>query len=132
VGALRLIIGAVALLIVLAALGTSPRRVVRLWRNPPIVAAAMGAAIFQLCFFTALALIAGGPTILGTLIGGFSYSPAITLLFLAIGIGAIFQVVFEVGMYLFKITDHHLFTLKNSIGFLLGLVIMYGTGLLVI
>lgn len=54
VGALRLIIGAVALLVVLAALGTSPRRVLRLWRHPPIVAAALGAAVFQVCFFTAV------------------------------------------------------------------------------
>lgn len=54
VGAMRLIIGAVALLIVLAALGMSPHRVVRLWRSPSIVAAAIGAAVFQLCFFTAV------------------------------------------------------------------------------
>lgn len=54
VGALRLIVGAVALVVVLQVWGTSPRRLVRLWRSPPIVAAALGAAIFQLCFFTAI------------------------------------------------------------------------------
>ena len=40
-----------------------------------------------------LGLIAGIPTIFGTWIGGFSYSPVASVLFLAIGAGAIIQVI---------------------------------------
>ena len=41
--------------------------------------------------------LAGGPAILGTWIGAFTYSPFWTTIFLAIGIGAILQVIVEVG-----------------------------------
>jgi zinc transporter ZupT len=47
--------------------------------------------------FVWLALLAGGPAILGVWIGGFIYSPLWTTIFLAAGIGAIAQVVVEVG-----------------------------------
>ncbi len=77
-----------------------------------------------------LSLIAGGPTILGTVIGGFSYSPAVHLFLFAIGVGAIFQVIFELLKYMLTAAEHHLFTVKNGFGFLLGLALMYLTGLL--
>ena len=41
-----------------------------------------------------MGLIAGVPTIFGTWIGGFVYSPIAAIIFLSIGAGAIFQVVF--------------------------------------
>src|SRR5215211_3766903 len=41
-----------------------------------------------------MGLIAGVPTIFGTWIGGFVYSPVAAIIFLSIGAGAIFQVVF--------------------------------------
>ena len=44
----------------------------------------------------ALGALAGLPTIVGTLIGGFSYSPIWATLFLAIGTGAIIQVIYEI------------------------------------
>lgn len=43
-----------------------------------------------------LGLIAGAPTILGTWIGGFLYYPIATAIFIAIGAGAIFQVVYQI------------------------------------
>ena len=43
-----------------------------------------------------MGMIAGGPTIIGTLIGGFSYSAALGVFFLAIGAGAIFDVSFDI------------------------------------
>ncbi len=47
-----------------------------------------------------LAVLAGAPAIVGTWIGGFAYSPILAVLFLAIGAGAILQVVYEVGRLL--------------------------------
>ena len=47
--------------------------------------------------FLLLALLAGGPAIIGVWIGGFVYSPLWATIFLAIGIGAIAQVIVEVG-----------------------------------
>ena len=43
-----------------------------------------------------LGLVAGLPTILGAWIGGFSYSPTASVLFLAIGAGAIIQVIWVI------------------------------------
>lgn len=47
--------------------------------------------------FVLLGLLAGGPAIAGTWIGGFAFNPVLATVFLAIGIGAILQVVWEVG-----------------------------------
>lgn len=53
-GALRLIIGAITLLIVLAAMGIRPRRVLGLWRSPWVIVAALGAGLYQPTFFQAV------------------------------------------------------------------------------
>lgn len=47
--------------------------------------------------FILLALLAGAPAIIGTWIGGFSFNPVLATIFLAIGVGAILQVIWEVG-----------------------------------
>lgn len=47
--------------------------------------------------FGLLALLAGGPALLGTWIGGFAFNPVLATVFLAIGLGAILQVIWEVG-----------------------------------
>jgi ZIP family zinc transporter len=47
--------------------------------------------------FLLLGLLAGGPAILGTWIGGFAFDPVLSTIFLAIGVGAIAQVIWEVG-----------------------------------
>jgi len=79
-----------------------------------------------------LAVIAGGPAILGTWIGGFAFSPFWAVIFLAIGTGAILQVVYEVTRLLFDSNENHqLFTWPNIAGLTLGLGIMYLTALLV-
>ena len=43
---------------------------VRLWRSPPVVAAALGAAIYQLCFFTAIEDVGVGMATLVTVGSG--------------------------------------------------------------
>ena len=44
-----------------------------------------------------MSLRAGAPAILGTWLGGFAFSPLLATLFLGIGVGAIWQVIVEVG-----------------------------------
>lgn len=44
-----------------------------------------------------LALVGGGPAIVGAWVGGLVYSQPLSVLFLAIGGGAVFQVAFEIG-----------------------------------
>ncbi len=78
-----------------------------------------------------MGLVAGVPTIIGSLIGGFAYSPTLAVLFLAIGVGAIFDVSYDILHHMMKKAEKGLFSPVNVSGFLTGLVIMYGTGLLV-
>jgi ZIP family zinc transporter len=78
-----------------------------------------------------LGALAGVPTILGAWLGGFTYSPGWTTFFLAVGAGAIAQVVFELWRLFARRTHASLGTPLNAAGLLLGMVIMYATGLLV-
>jgi zinc transporter ZupT len=78
-----------------------------------------------------LGALAGIPTILGAWFGGFTYSPAWTTLFLAIGAGAIAQVVFELSRLFARRSGGGLTTPLNAAGLLSGMLIMYATGLLV-
>ncbi|MBA2268459.1 MAG: ZIP family metal transporter, partial [Nitrosopumilus sp.] len=47
-----------------------------------------------------MGLIAGVPTIIGTWIGGFVYSPLASIIFLSVGAGAIFQVVYALVVFM--------------------------------
>jgi zinc transporter ZupT len=86
--------------------------------------------------FVALGLVAGLPTVLGTWIGAFSHAPALTVLFLAIGAGAIVQVVWTLGKLLGSGAQRKgavpaLSAPLNALGLLAGLCVMYLTGLMV-
>ncbi len=85
----------------------------------------------QISRLALLGLLAGVPTILGAWIGGFSRSPVATTLFLAIGAGAVAQVVLELARFFGKRAERSLTAPLNAAGLLLGLALMYGTGLLV-
>tara|TARA_B100000676_G_scaffold1441_1_gene1323 strand:- start:17 stop:1180 length:1164 start_codon:yes stop_codon:yes gene_type:complete len=77
-----------------------------------------------------LGLIAGAPAIFGCWVGGFSFSPFFTLVFLAIGAGAIFQVVLSIFQYMKEKSD----LLSNTslfAGISVGLVIMYLTSVII-
>jgi len=78
-----------------------------------------------------LGALAGIPTVLGAWIGGFTYSPALTTLFFAIGVGAIIAVVHELYKLFHRRAGSGLAAPLNTAGFLAGMMIMYGTGLLV-
>ena len=79
----------------------------------------------------ALGLIAGVPTIFGTWIGGFSYSPTASVLFLAIGAGAIVQVILVLGRSMGSHGREGLRGPLNAAGLVAGLIVMYATGLFV-
>ncbi|HHY88886.1 MAG TPA: metal transporter [Chloroflexi bacterium] len=86
-----------------------------------------------LAVFAGLALLAGFPAVLGAWIGGFAFSPLLGVIFLGIGLGAIWQVIVEVAALLRRSASREGGALSwtNLGGFLLGLAIMYLTALLV-
>jgi zinc transporter, ZIP family len=77
-----------------------------------------------------LGVVAGAPTILGALLGGLSYSPVLATLFLAVGAGAIFQVVYELIKMMIADGRTPAFGYQVA-GFAAGLLVMYLTGLFV-
>jgi zinc transporter ZupT len=81
-----------------------------------------------------MGLIAGVPTIFGTWIGGFIYSPIAAIIFLSIGAGAIFQVVFLIYQGMARAQDDGGKIMSDAsiiAGFAAGMLIMYVTGLMV-
>jgi zinc transporter ZupT len=81
-----------------------------------------------------MGLIAGVPTIIGAWIGGFLYSPIAAIIFLSIGAGAIFQVVFSITSWISSNTSEPRKALLSTpmiAGFTVGMAIMYGTSLLI-
>ena len=80
--------------------------------------------------FVALGLLAGGPVILGGWIGGLAYSPTIGALFLALGVGAILQVDWEI-VEMIRGQGGRAASALNLVAVLAGLVVMYATDLLV-
>jgi len=95
------------------------------------IAAPMARTKAMILRLVCLGLVAGTPAIFGTWIGGLSYSPLATVVFLAIGAGAIFQVVVSIIQYM---REENEITLSNTsiiIGIGLGLVVMYLTSILI-
>jgi hypothetical protein len=87
-----------------------------------------------LMHFVGLALLAGAPAIVGMWLGSLAYSPHWSALALAIGAGAILQVIVEVSAYLVRSsggTTAALSTPATIGGVVLGIAVMYTTGMLV-
>ncbi|MQA91272.1 MAG: metal transporter [Gemmatimonas sp.] len=79
-----------------------------------------------------LGLLAGVPTIPGAWIGGFTYAPIWVTLFLAMGAGAIAQVIYLLWNFFARPEGGGgLAGPLNAAGLVLGMLIMYATGLLV-
>jgi ZIP family zinc transporter len=87
--------------------------------------------------FVAFALIAGAPAILGIWLGSYAIAPHWVALALAIGSGAILQVLFEVGSLILKknnadegkktlVLDRYAYS-----GMMFGVAFMYVTGMLI-
>jgi zinc transporter ZupT len=78
-----------------------------------------------------MGLVGGAPAILGAWIGGFSPSPTLAVLFLAIGTGAVFEVVFEIAKLIQKDTARNAMPMTVFSGILTGMLMLWVTGLLV-
>ena len=88
------------------------------------------AKIAKIAKMIGLGLIAGTPAIFGCWIGGFSFSPFFTLIFLAIGAGAIFQVVISIFQYMREKSDL-LSSTSLFTGISAGLIVMYLTSVII-
>ena len=78
-----------------------------------------------------MGLIGGAPAILGAWIGGFSPSPTLAVLFLAIGTGAVFQVVYAIARMLQKDTARTPMPLTVFSGIVTGMLLLWVTGLMI-
>jgi zinc transporter ZupT len=78
-----------------------------------------------------LGALAGVPTVLGAWIGGFTYSPAGAVLFLAMGAGAVAQVIWTLSRFMARTSSGGLAQPMNAVGLVAGLAVMWTTGLLV-
>ncbi len=80
--------------------------------------------------FAALGVLAGAPVILGGWIGSLAYSPTIGAVFLAIGVGAILQVDWEI-VGIVRRGGGRAASATNLLALLIGFLIMYITDLFV-
>jgi zinc transporter, ZIP family len=78
-----------------------------------------------------LGFVGGAPAILGAWIGGYTASPILAVLFLAIGTGAIFEVVYEIGKLIQKDTAREAMPLTVFSGVLAGMLMLWVTGMLI-
>jgi zinc transporter ZupT len=77
-----------------------------------------------------LGLIGGAPAILGTWVGGLTDSLPLTVFFLAVGAGAVFQVAYEIGRQLvWNDSAKNEMPLTAFSGVLTGMLVLYITGL---
>jgi zinc transporter ZupT len=83
-------------------------------------------------YILALGVIGGAPAIAGTWIGGLITSPVLSVLFLAIGAGAVFQVAVSIGrQVVWKREDATPFPLTAFSGVMVGMLALYITGLVI-
>jgi len=88
----------------------------------------------SLSHFAGLALLAGGPAVIGMWAGSLAYAPHWSALALAIGAGAILQVIIEVGAFLTRSSAGGLKGLMTApvlAGTATGVALMYATAMLV-
>lgn len=78
-----------------------------------------------------MGLIGGAPAILGAWIGGYTPSPFLAVLFLAIGSGAIFEVVYEIAKLIQKDTARNPMPMTVFSGVLTGMLLLWVTGLII-
>ena len=80
-----------------------------------------------------MGLIGGGPAIIGAWIGGYTPSPFLAVLFLAIGTGAIFQVIYEIAKLIQKDIEREGNAMSGAVvsGVLSGMLLLWVTGLLI-
>ena len=100
-----------------------------LTEGPAVVAPLAEGRRPSLWHFGALGLLAGAPVVLGGWLGSLAQSPTLGALFLAVGVGAILQVNWELASLIRR--EGRLASPATLSGFLVGLLVMYATDLLV-
>ncbi len=95
------------------------------------IASPMSRGKLMLGKLAAMGIIAGSPAIFGAWIGGFVYSPFTSVIFLAIGAGAIFQVILVILKWIRDENDNKLSSFAVVSGFAVGMLVMYLTSILV-
>jgi zinc transporter ZupT len=78
-----------------------------------------------------MGLVGGAPAILGAWIGGFTPNAALAVLFLAIGTGAVFEVVYEIARLIQKDTARQPMPFTVFSGVVAGMLLLWVTGLLI-
>ena len=78
-----------------------------------------------------MGLVGGGPAILGAWIGGFAPNAALAVLFLAVGTGAVFEVVYEIAKLIQKDTARQPMPFTVFSGVVAGMLLLWVTGLLI-
>jgi zinc transporter ZupT len=78
-----------------------------------------------------LGLVGGGPAIVGAWLGGFAPSPTLAVLFLGIGAGAIFQVVYEIAKMIRRDMATEPVPLTVFAGVVAGMLLLWFTGLFI-
>jgi zinc transporter, ZIP family len=78
-----------------------------------------------------MGLVGGGPAVIGAWIGGYSPFPILAVLFLAIGTGAIFEVVYEIAKLIQKDTQREAMPMTVFSGVVTGMLLLWVTGLLI-
>ncbi|KAF6246908.1 divalent cation transporter [Nitrosopumilus sp. b3] len=95
------------------------------------IAAPMSKGKLMIGKLAALGIIAGSPAIFGAWVGGFAYSPFSSVIFLAIGAGAIFQVIFVIMKWIREENENNMSSFSVVSGIAMGMIVMYLTGILV-
>ena len=97
----------------------------------PVIRSKFGAGGVGWVHLVWLGALAGLPTILGSTLGAFAPSPVFAVLFLAIGAGAVFQVVWEIGAQMVRGRPAGEPIISGPVfaGVCAGLLVMYVTGL---
>lgn len=78
-----------------------------------------------------MGLVGGAPAIVGAWIGGFAPNPTLAVLFLAIGTGAVFEVVYEIAKLIQKDTTRQPMPFTVLSGVVAGMLLLWVTGLLI-
>ena len=95
------------------------------------IAAPMSRGKLMVGKLVAMGIIAGSPAIFGAWIGGFVYSPFTSVIFLAVGAGAIFQVIAVIMKWIQEENDRNLSTFAVVSGIAAGMLVMYLTSILI-
>jgi zinc transporter ZupT len=78
-----------------------------------------------------MGLVGGAPAIVGAWIGAFTPSPTLAVLFLAVGTGAVFEVVYEIAKLIQKDTSRKPMPLTVFSGIMTGMLLLWVTGMLI-